>query len=140
MNAGNTGTESQFLSSLQGSQGPAGPLVSGISGQTLRHNGSSWEASSTLINSNGSIGIGTSTVQASAILNIQSESKGILLPSLTETQRLAISSPATGLLVFQNTTPIGFYFYDGANWQQFGINSSSSGSTDKTLLYTIKGF
>jgi hypothetical protein len=126
----------------QGDQGPVGPLVSGNLGETLKNDGNNWVASSTLINKNDQIGIGTSSINSSAILQVQSTTQGILLPSMTETQRITISNPAQGLLVFQNSAPIGFYYYDGTIWQQFGGASSSSttGSTDKTLIYTTDGF
>jgi hypothetical protein len=38
----------------------------------------------------------------SAILDITSLNKGILIPRMTQSQRLAIVSPADGLLVYQN--------------------------------------
>ena len=43
----------------QGPQGPEGPLVAGISGQTLRHDGTTWVANSMLYNNGTNIGIGT---------------------------------------------------------------------------------
>ena len=46
-----------------GPQGPAGPLVSGTAGQTLRNNGSAWEASSVLINNGTNLGIGVNPTQ-----------------------------------------------------------------------------
>lgn len=45
----------------QGPAGPTGPLVAGSSGATLRHNGSTWTASTNLYNNNTNVGIGTST-------------------------------------------------------------------------------
>lgn len=50
------------------------------------------------------IGIGTTTPNASAILDITSTSKGLLLPRLTTAQRDAIASPVSGLMVFNTTT------------------------------------
>lgn len=44
-----------------GPAGPTGPLVAGTSGQTLRHDGSDWVASSTLFNSGTNVGVGTTT-------------------------------------------------------------------------------
>ena len=52
---------------------------------------------------------------ASAILDIKSTDKGMLIPRMTTAQRTAISSPATGLLVFDNETN-SFWFYDGSTW------------------------
>ena len=69
------------------------------------------------------VGIGTTTPDASAVLDIQSSSndKGILIPRMTQAQRNAISSPATGLMIFQTDGNVGFYFYDGSSWESFGV-------------------
>lgn len=56
-----------------------------------------------------SIGIGTTSPSASAILDLQSNSKGLLIPRMTKTERNAINQPATGLLLFQTTDSIGFH-------------------------------
>ncbi len=62
-----------------------------------------------------SLGIGTPTPNNSAILDVQSNSKGMLIPRMTTAQRAAISSPATGLLIFDNTTE-SFWFKSAGNW------------------------
>jgi hypothetical protein len=58
-----------------------------------------------------------STASSSALLDVKSTSKGLLLPRMTKAQKNAIASPATGLLVFQ-TGPdsIGFQYYNGTQW------------------------
>ncbi|MFB3390022.1 hypothetical protein [Flavobacterium sp. LAR06] len=61
------------------------------------------------------VGIGTTTPHASAILDISSTNKGLLIPRLTTAQRNAIASPAAGLLVY-NTTTHCEEFYAGAGW------------------------
>jgi len=61
------------------------------------------------------VGIGTLTPDASSMLDINSTSKGLLAPRMTSVQRLAITSPANGLLVF-DTTDNAFYFYDASQW------------------------
>jgi uncharacterized protein (TIGR02145 family) len=53
---------------------------------------------------------------SSAMLDVQSTSKGVLIPRMTKMQRVAIASPATGLLVFQTDGTPGFYFYSGSVW------------------------
>ncbi|MFO7829819.1 MAG: hypothetical protein R6V23_14435 [Bacteroidales bacterium] len=53
---------------------------------------------------------------SSAMLDVKSLTKGLLVPRMTTTQRSAIASPATGLLVF-DTTLESFYFYDGTEWK-----------------------
>jgi hypothetical protein len=64
---------------------------------------------------NGSIGVGTSAPDASAIFDIASTTKGFLFPRMTNTQRAAIASPAEGLVIF-NTTNKGVAYRDGTNW------------------------
>jgi len=66
----------------------------------------------------GSIAMGTSQVDASAVLNIVSTTKGVLFPRMTETQRTAISSPATGLIVYQTDSTEGLYIYKSTGWTQ----------------------
>ena len=62
------------------------------------------------------VGINTNTPDASSALEIESSTGGILIPRLTETQRDAISAPATGLMIYQTNGTSGFYFYDGNIW------------------------
>ncbi|MBV5309057.1 hypothetical protein, partial [Chromatium okenii] len=64
----------------------------------------------------GSLGIGTTTPSASAILDAQSTTKGIRFPNMTTTQKNAVSSPAAGLVVF-DTTLSKLCVYTGAAWQ-----------------------
>jgi hypothetical protein len=60
----------------------------------------------------------------SAIVDINSSSKGLLIPRLTASQRVAIAMPAKGLLVYQTNTPEGFYYNSGTTdspeWIQLG--------------------
>ncbi len=53
---------------------------------------------------------------SSAMLDVSSFIKGVLIPRMTAAQRTAIASPATGLLVYQDDGTAGFYYYDGAAW------------------------
>ena len=50
------------------------------------------------------VGIGTATPSASAKLDVTSTTQGFLPPRMTTTQRDAIVSPATGLVIFNTTT------------------------------------
>ena len=96
----------------------------------------------------GQVGIGTNTPDASAVLDIQSSSnnKGILIPRMTQGQRNAIGSPATGLMIFQTDGNAGFYYYDGSSWEGFGevktVNGNSpasNGNITLTFLATQTG-
>lgn len=66
------------------------------------------------------VGIGTTSPDGSAALQIQSTSKGMLIPRMTQAQRQAISNPANGLMVYQTDGTPGFYFNAGTsgspNW------------------------
>src|SRR5262244_4446708 len=66
--------------------------------------------------STGAAGIGTTTPDASSLLEIKSTSKGLLISRMTQTQRNAIASPATGLLIYQTDKTPGFYYYNGTAW------------------------
>lgn len=63
----------------------------------------------------GTIGVGTTTPDASALVDIASTTKGFLPPRMTNAQRAAITTPAEGLLLF-NTTNKGVAYRDGTNW------------------------
>jgi hypothetical protein len=54
---------------------------------------------------------------ASAMLDIQSNSKGLLIPRMTTAERIAIVSPATGLLVF-DTNSGSFWFRRSTGWEE----------------------
>ena len=61
------------------------------------------------------IGMGTTSPNASAMLDITSTTRGFLKPRLTTTQKNAIASPAAGLEVY-DTTLNRPCFYDGTTW------------------------
>jgi len=62
-----------------------------------------------------SINTDGSSPDGSAMLDVKSSDKGMLVPRMSTAQRTAISSPATGLLVFDETTR-GFWFFSGMSW------------------------
>ncbi len=62
------------------------------------------------------VAIGGTTPHISAMLEVRSINKGLLLPRLTTTQRTSIPSPTAGLQIF-NTTSNAFEFYNGTTWQ-----------------------
>jgi hypothetical protein len=63
----------------------------------------------------GSLLLGTTTNAASSILTMESTTQGFLSPRLTSTQRDAISTPATGLQLY-NTTNNTPDYYNGTSW------------------------
>ena len=65
------------------------------------------------------VGINTNNPDASSALEIESTTGGILIPRLTETQRDAITSAATGLMIYQTDGTAGFYYYNGSSWEGY---------------------
>ncbi|XLS29781.1 cell wall anchor protein [Flavobacteriaceae bacterium M23B6Z8] len=64
---------------------------------------------------NAQVGIGTTTPDPSAVLDITSTTQGLLTPRMTTAERTAIATPAQGLMVF-DTDLDAFYYFDGAVW------------------------
>lgn len=65
----------------------------------------------------GASSIGTTTQDSKAILTLVSTTRGFLPPRMTTTQRTAISSPTTGLIVYDTTLDTQVIF-NGANWEE----------------------
>ncbi len=74
---------------------------------------------------------------ASAVLDISSDSKGVLIPRMLEVERNAINTPAQGLLVYQTDNTQGFYYYDGTNWHCIGNEDNDLWSRNTTNNYTV---
>jgi hypothetical protein len=88
------------------------------------------------------VGIGTATPGPSALLQLETTSKGFLIPRMTDAQMQAISTPATGDLVY-NTTYTNFYCYNGTIWtpiaggNNWSLTGNSSTSPTTNFLGTI---
>ncbi len=63
-----------------------------------------------------SINTDGSNAESSAMLEVKSTTKGLLIPRMTSEQRAEISSPAKGLMVYQIDEIEGFYYYNGTVW------------------------
>lgn len=64
------------------------------------------------------IGGGATAPEASAVLEVHSTTQGFLFPRMTSAQRLAIGTPATGLMVYQTDNREGVYIYKSFGWVQ----------------------
>lgn len=91
-----------------------------------------WTGSGTL----GAVGVGTGTPNPSAVLDITSTNRGLLLPRMTAAQRAAIATPANGLIVYQTDGAQGIYQYTAGAWQittqpkiAFGATHPNGGGT-----------
>ncbi len=93
---------------------------------------------------NAQVGIGTSTPDNSAMLEISSTERGMLTPRMTVAQRNAILAPQTGLLIYQLDGLNGFYLFDGSNWtrlaqESFGDIKSGVQATDHSGWVILDG-
>lgn len=86
------------------------------------------------------VGIGTTTVNASAKLQIDAANKGFLQPRVTLTgtaDASTIASPATGLMVYNTATAgsgatavtPGIYYYTGTAWQRVADQTAATPTT-----------
>ena len=83
---------------------------------------------SNISNSNtGSVGIGTSTPDQSAKLDVSSTDLGFLPPRMTYAQRNAISSPAPGLIIYC-TDCHEMQVFNGAIWQNILYGTAAADS------------
>ena len=86
----------------------------------------------------GQTGIGTTTPNASAKLEIAATDKGLLIPRMTIAQRGSISLPANGLLIYQTDGVVGFYVNTGTAaspvWTRINMDWTRTGND---IAYTV---
>jgi hypothetical protein len=75
------------------------------------------------------------TIEPTAVLELESTTKGFLAPRMTEAQRGLISTPVEGLLVYQTDGIKGFYSFDGADW----VLSTTAGNLPLDEAYIFVG-
>ena len=68
----------------------------------------------------GSVGIGTTTINPSAILQLESTTQGFLPPRMDNSEMTSIANPAEGLIVYSTQSKCLFLF-DGASWQKIAF-------------------
>jgi hypothetical protein len=111
---GSTGDSSLALCGL----GVGGGFFGGI--RMFTSSSSATPVLAMIVDRNQSVGIGLTnstdlTVNASAKLQVDSTTKGFLPPRMTTTQKNAIASPATGLVLYDSTTN-KLQCYNGSTW------------------------
>lgn len=77
------------------------------------------------------VGIGTTTPDSSAALDVHSTNKGLLLPTMTTAQRNAIKNPAFGLLVFDSDKGT-VMFFDGNTWRGLAFTDETKTIPEST--------
>lgn len=104
------------------------------------------QANDFVVTSTGNVGIGTTTPNASAILDINVDGlasgnkKGLLGPKValtSQTDQVTIPSPATGLLVYNLGTGglvyTGYVFWSGTEWRIFSNGSLAPGKVESIV-------
>jgi len=91
------------------------------------------------------VGIGTTTPNASALLDLTSSNKGLLIPRVTlvaaNNGSTPVNTPATGLLVYNTggTLTAGFYYWNSTQWVQVGSGGSTSTCSTLQQAYDCGG-
>ena len=94
---------------------------------------------------NAQTGIGTTTPNASAKLDVYATNKGFLPPRVTltsTTDATTIASPAEGLLVYNLGSvglQAGYYYWNGANWATIATSSSAGNGVTSSNLVKLYG-
>jgi trimeric autotransporter adhesin len=95
------------------------------------------------------IGIGTNSPHPSALLDVTSTNKGILVPRLSLTNVFLaspVTSPAAGLLVWNTNQVVtngqgtGFYFWNGSLWQKLSSAAEGWSITGNNNIDTAVNF
>jgi uncharacterized protein (TIGR02145 family) len=120
-----------------GATGLTGPIGCTSTNYVLKNNGTNATCSQIFDNGT-SVGIGTTGPTGSAILELSSTTQGTLIPRMTVVQRDAITSPATGLIIY-NTDCNDINYYNGSAWTlvtttNCGFVSDIDGNNYKTVV------
>jgi hypothetical protein len=83
--------------------------------------GTSAIGNSLLFDNGSALGLNTASINASALFQMDSTTRGFLPPRMTAAQRGAISAPAQGLIIFQTDGVIGLYIYANSTWRTLGM-------------------
>ena len=82
------------------------------------------------------VGIGTTNPDSSALLELDSNNSGLLIPRVTEAERNSITDPANGLLIYQTNVIQGLYCYDEILGWKLVSNDLDSDPTNEIELPT----
>ncbi len=119
-------TGSQGATGTAGTPGAAGPQgPAGASPFTLD--------GANAVFTTGSVGIGVDPPSTTAAMDVTSTTQGLLAPRMTTTQRLAIATPANGLIVYDITaTSLEVYDNVAAAWNQIADTATTGTVTSVT--------
>ena len=73
----------------------------------------------------------------SAMLEVESTNKGLLLPRMTTAERTSITSPAAGLTIY-NTTLDCIEYYDGTDWKSLCVGAAQARQLRKQAMTDLR--
>lgn len=82
--------------------------------------------------------INGTTLDTSAVFQVDSTDKGVLLPRITTAQRNAISTPAPSLIVY-DIDENAYYYYNGTTWEVLGNGALTPIDTVATGWAQVSG-
>ena len=86
---------------------------------------------------NAQVGIGTTTPNANAVLDLTSTSKGLLLPRVNDTTN--VPNPTAGLMVFNKNTNTAA-LHNGVQWGSFITNLTANAvAAGDSITYSVSG-
>jgi hypothetical protein len=87
---------------------------------------------------NANVGIGTIDPDSTAVLDMTSTTKGVLIPRLTTTERNAITPPAEGLMVFCTDCGVegSLSVFSNGTWKTFSTCSSPTPYAGTNIITT----
>jgi len=91
-------------------------------------------AISTIIKAQVGIGVSTADINPSALLDVTSTTKGFLPPRMTTSQRDSITTPETGLVIF-NTTTNSLEYKSSTEW--VSLRTTTPNTADVILPYVL---
>ena len=75
----------------------------------------------------------------SAMLDVKSTTKGMLMPRMTSALRMAIGNPVNGLMVYQTDGVSGVYYCSGSVWQRIGETDGTETKVTAGSNVTVTG-
>lgn len=88
------------------------------------------------VKSNSQVGIGTNTPSTNSALDINSSTKGLMLPRLADTS--SVTNPSAGLLIYNAHTKTPA-FHNGSQWNALTTGTSTTTPAPDSVSYTISG-
>ena len=83
------------------------------------------------------VGVGTTVPDSSAVLDIFSTNKGVLIPRVLDTAN--VQKPLEGLIIYNKNTKSPFY-YDGGRWLSLGARlPTTAGTNTARITYQVTG-